>query len=264
VRAARELYSGILDRIVDNDYDVFTARARPRPPQGHRRLAVRSSDEPEDSCCVVAAARRRGRVCAWSGSSLRAHRLTLARPTSGAPTVSGSRSSSRRATRPLTLPALLTSLAAQSAPPRGDRGRRRLTPTAPARRTASGARVVRVDGPPPGWLGKPWACHQGATVGVRRPARLPRRRCPCSHPTRSPPWSSAPRRGRAGSSRCSRPRRRTRSEELSAVFNAGAVLGQRPRDRPLADPPAAGRRSARASSPIARLPGGGRPRRGAR
>jgi 4,4'-diaponeurosporenoate glycosyltransferase len=29
----------------------------------------------------------------------------------------------------------------------------------------AGARVLRVDGPPPGWTGKNWACHTGASTG---------------------------------------------------------------------------------------------------
>ena len=28
----------------------------------------------------------------------------------------------------------------------------------------AGARVLRLDGPPPGWLGKPYACHRGAEI----------------------------------------------------------------------------------------------------
>jgi 4,4'-diaponeurosporenoate glycosyltransferase len=61
------------------------------------------------------------------------------------------------------LPGLLASLATQTEPPAEvivvDDGSRDGTGDI-AR--ATGAHVIRIDGPPPGWLGKPWACQQGA------------------------------------------------------------------------------------------------------
>ncbi len=105
-----------------------------------------------------------GAACAWSAGALRAHRLQPTPSGTGRPGASPSVSvviPARNEAR--SLPALLASLATQTAPPTevivvddgscdgtGDIAR------------AAGAHVVRVDGPPPGWLGKPWACQQGA------------------------------------------------------------------------------------------------------
>ncbi len=61
------------------------------------------------------------------------------------------------------LPALLTDLAAQTTRPAEvvvvDDGS---TDATAAVASAGGASVVSVDGPPPGWAGKPWACWTGA------------------------------------------------------------------------------------------------------
>ncbi|MEO7429292.1 MAG: glycosyltransferase [Acidimicrobiales bacterium] len=68
------------------------------------------------------------------------------------------------------LPALLASLAAQNRPPLDvvvvDDGSTDRTSVVAA---AAGATVVPAGAPPAGWLGKPWACHQGvlAASGTR-------------------------------------------------------------------------------------------------
>jgi 4,4'-diaponeurosporenoate glycosyltransferase len=158
--------------------------------------------------------------------SLRAHRLSLA--PSGAPgAVDGLRVSviipARDEAR--SLPSLLASLGRQSAPASEvivvDDGSRDGTGEL-AR--ASGARVVRVDGPPPGWLGKPWACHQGAMaasgdllVFLDADVRL------------APDALAAlvALHGEVGGLVSVQPYHAAApgAEELSAVFNAAAVLG---------------------------------------
>ena len=65
------------------------------------------------------------------------------------------------------LPALLASLAAQSLPPARvlvvDDGS---TDATAARARAHGAEVLPAPPVPPGWLGKPWACHVGAEAAT--------------------------------------------------------------------------------------------------
>ena len=78
---------------------------------------------------------------------------------------------------------------------------------------------------PPGWTGKAWACHVGAAADDRRPAALPRRRhgAGAGRPaTACSPLHDAARRagvGAAATTRVVRP-----YEQLSAYFNAVALM----------------------------------------
>ena len=199
VRAARILYSRILDVIEANDYDVFSARARVRT--WRKAQIVGPAHGRREPCGVIV-------VVALAGLGVATYLLgrmnVLAsqpsvvedRPsaTGSRPTPAGCPSSFPLATKQPRCRSCSQSLRALDPAPQEiivvDDGSEDDTAGVAS---AGGAVVIAAAPPPEGWLGKPWACHTGALaatgshilfldadvrlapVGARRARRRPRR-----------------------------------------------------------------------------------------